>query len=128
MTAVTAVTAVIPLLRILVEIIQVARSGRQLTIGVPRSVRLVGSVLVSPCPDLVKVSALMRGAHSVDTDAGEDLEGCVAMAHDGLTNVVETMVAMENNILWRHGGDGFGIVCEANEVLRNEKKKLILCL
>lgn len=113
-------TPVTPVLRSFVKIIQVARSSRQLTGGVPRSVRLVRSVLVSPCPDLVKVSAFMRGAHSVDTDAGEDLEGCVAMAHDGLTNVVETMIAMENNILWRHGGDGFGIVCEAKEVLRNE--------
>lgn len=109
-----------PFARGFVEIIPVARSSRQLTGGVPRSVRLVGSVLVSPCPDLVKVSACMRGTHSVDTDAGEDLKGCVAMAHDGLTNVVETMIAMENDILWRHGGNALGIVCEAKEVLRNE--------
>lgn len=76
-------------------------------------------MLVSPGEDLLKVSALMGGAHPVDTDICEDLEGGVSVAHDGLANVVETMIAMESDFLDCHRGDAFGVVCEAEEVLRN---------
>lgn len=104
----------------LIEIIPVTRCSRQLTSGIPRPVCLVGSVLVSPCPNFVEVTACMRSAHSVDTDAGEDLKGGVASAHDGLSNVVEAMIAVEDDILRWHCGNALGVICEAEEVLRNK--------
>lgn len=45
-------------------------------------------MLVGPGKQLVKISALMRGAHAVDSDFGDNFKGCVAVTHDGLADVV----------------------------------------
>lgn len=67
----------------------------------------------------------MRGTHSVNTDTCEDLESCVSLAHDGLTDVVEAVITVVSYFINWHSGDSLRIVCKTEEVLRNEISYLV---
>ena len=86
----------------LIKIIPVTRRVSNLSTGIPRPMHLIRPMLVSPRKDLIEIATLMRRPHAVDTHAGQWLEGSVCMAHESLSNVVKTVIAVKYDFLWLH--------------------------
>lgn len=77
--------------------------------------------LVSPSEHRVEISTLVDRPHPIQNPlAVQHFERRVAVAHDGLTDVVEAVIAVDAHFLLGHCGDGFGIIREAKEILANE--------
>lgn len=59
----------------------------------------------------------MHITHTINTHFSHRLKCCVAVAHDGLANVIQAMIAMEYYFVCGHVGHAGWVVGEAEEVL-----------
>lgn len=75
-------------------------------------------MLVCPGKDFLKVPTLMNSAHSIDAHLCQRLKGCVGMAYQCLSDVVEAVVSVEGNLVRRVIDHGFWVVGKAKEVLQ----------
>ena len=59
----------------------------------------------------------MRRSHAVDANLSDEFKRRIAIAHDSLADIVDTMVTMQYYLVRGHIRNGFGIVREAEEIL-----------
>jgi hypothetical protein len=77
--------------------------------------------LISPGEHRVEIPTLMDRSHPIQNPLTvQHFERRVAVAHDGLTDVVEAVVAVDAHFLLGHCGDGLRIIREAKEILASE--------
>lgn len=92
------------------EIIPLPGGMRDPTSRIPRPFYFVGAMFVSPAKHALEIPALMRSPHTIDAHRRQGLQGEIPRAHDGLPNVVQTVIPVELYLFWREIFDRLGIV------------------
>jgi hypothetical protein len=74
-------------------------------------------MFICPAENTIKVAALVNSAHAVDTDGCQGLECHIACAHYCLADIVQAVVAVEDDLFRGHVCNAFGVIGKAKEVL-----------
>lgn len=99
------------------NVIPMWKCMRNNSTSVPRPPHFIQATFIRPAENAIKIAALVNSSHTVNTAIRQRLECHIACAHYCLTDIVQAVIAVEDEVVGGHCFDAARIVGKSKKVL-----------